>query len=80
LANISDYQTAQGLAIQAQTIFNNRFATKMFPDITATTILQLNEGFDMLRASINNRTSYEDVMTIIHGRIHPLLITAYDLM
>jgi hypothetical protein len=80
LTNISDYQTAQALAIQAQTIFNNRLATKAFPNITTSTILQLNEGFDMLRASINNKSSYGDVMTIIHGRIHPLLIRANNLV
>ena len=47
---------------------------------SATTVLQLGEGLDFFSTSINNKTSYEDVMTIIHGRIHPLLIRAYDLM
>ena len=47
---------------------------------SATTILQLGEGLDFLCPPINNKTSYGDVMTIIHGRIHPLLISAYDLM
>ena len=82
LTNIADYQTAQALTTEAQTIFNNRLATKVFPNMTSatTTILQLREGLDMLSASIANKTSYEDVMTIIHGRIHPLLIKAYNLM
>jgi hypothetical protein len=81
LTNISDYQTAQALATEAKTIFNNRLTTKVHPNMaSATTILQLGEGLDLLSTSINNKTSYEDVMTIIHGRIHPLLIRAYDLM
>ena len=81
LTNISDYQTAQALATEAKTIFNNRLTTKVNPNMaSATTILQLGEGLDLLSTSINNKTSYEDVMTIIHGRIHPLLIRAYDLM
>ena len=81
LTNISDYQTAQALATEAKTIFNNRLTTKVNPNMaSATTILQLGDGLDLLSTSINNKTSYEDVMTIIHGRIHPLLIRAYDLM
>ena len=81
LTNISDYQTAQALATEAKTIFNNRLTTKVHPNMaSATTILKLGEGLDLLSTSINNKTSYEDVMTIIHGRIHPLLIRAYDLM
>ena len=81
LTNISDYQTAQALATEAKTIFNNRLTTKVHPNkASATTILKLGEGLDLLSTSINNKTSYEDVMTIIHGRIHPLLIRAYDLM
>jgi hypothetical protein len=81
LTNISDYQTAQALATEAKTIFNNRLTTKVHPNMaSSTTILQLGEGLDLLSTSINNKTSYEDVMTIIHGRIHPLLIRAYDLM
>jgi hypothetical protein len=81
LTNISDYQTAQALATEAKTIFNNRLTTKVHPNMaSATTILRLGEGLDLLSTSINNKTSYEDVMTIIHGRIHPLLIRAYDLM
>jgi hypothetical protein len=81
LTNISDYQTAQALATEAKTIFNSRLTTKVHPNMaSSTTILQLGEGLDLLSTSINNKTSYEDVMTIIHGRIHPLLIRAYDLM
>ena len=81
LTNISDYQTAQALATEAKTIFNNRLTTKVHPNMaSATTILQLGEGLNLLSTSINNKTSYGDVMTIIHGRIHPLLISAYDLM
>jgi hypothetical protein len=79
LTNMSDYQTAQALAIQAQAILNNQLAIKKFPNITATTILQLGKDIDTLKTSINNKAPYEDIMTIIHGRIHPLLITAYNL-
>lgn len=78
---MSDYQTAQALATDAKTIFNKRLTTKVNPDMaSATTILQLGEGLVLLSTSINNKTSYEDVMTIIHSRIHPFLIRAYDLM
>ena len=78
---MSDYQTAQVLATEAKTIFNKRLTTKVNPNMaSATTILQLGKGLDLLSTSINNKTSYEDVMIIIHGRIHPLLIRAYDLL
>jgi hypothetical protein len=79
LTNMSDYQTAQALAIQAQAIFNNQLATKEFPNMTAITIWQLGKDIDTLKTSINNKAPYEDIMTIIHGRIHPLLIAAYNL-
>ena len=81
LSNVADYQTAQALTTEAQKILNNRLATKVFSNITsATTILRLGEDLDMLKALIDNKMSHEDVMTIIHGRIHPLLIRAYNLM
>lgn len=78
IANMSDYQTAQALAIQTQAIFNNHLKVKAPSDITAT-ISELGNDIDMLEASINKRASYEDIMTIIHARIHPHLITAYNL-
>jgi hypothetical protein len=54
LTNIADYQTAQALTTEAQTIFNNRLATKVFPNMISatTTILQLRESLDMLSTSI----------------------------
>ena len=80
LSNVADYQTAQALTNEAQTIFKNRLATKVFSDmISATTILQIAENLDMLKVLIDKKTSYDDVMTVIHGRIHPLLIRAYNL-
>jgi len=58
---MSDYQTAQALATEAKTIFNKRLTTKVNPNIaSATTILQLGKGLDLLSTSINNKTSYED--------------------
>jgi len=79
LPDMSDYQIAQALTIQAQAIFNNRLATKEFPNIRATTILQLVKDIICLRLPMNNKASYEDVMNIIHGRIQPLLIRTYNL-
>jgi hypothetical protein len=79
IANMSDYQTAQALAIQTQAIFNNHLKVKASPDGTATTISELGKDIHMLKISITNRASYEDIMTIIHARIHPHLMTAYNL-
>ena len=47
LTNISDYQTAQALATEAKTIFNNRLTTKVHPNMaSATAILKLGEGLE----------------------------------
>jgi hypothetical protein len=36
LTNMSDYQTAQALTVQARALFNNQLASKQRPNTTAT--------------------------------------------
>jgi hypothetical protein len=82
LINIIDYQTAQALAMKVQELFDNQIM-----------ISSLSEGSENVDQSINNvstalkelvtdidrKSSPMDIMTIVHTKIHPNLMTAFGL-
>jgi hypothetical protein len=82
LINIIDYQTAQALAMKVQELIDNQIM-----------ISSLSEGSENVDQSINNvstalkelvtdidrKSSPMDIMTIVHTKIHPNLMTAFGL-
>ena len=91
IINQTSYQSAQFLANHTLVdLFNNKLkmmtgtnsniassSSTIIP--TSTQIDQLESGITALRNAINSKVSPQEVMMIVHGKIHPLLIQIYQL-
>jgi hypothetical protein len=77
VVNDAVYQTAQGLAAAAQSMFTD-LKTKI-PSNNTGAIANLDDGFTKLKQAIDNKMPNDNVMGIVHGTIHPSLQTAYNL-
>ena len=81
LANISDYQSAQGFATKAFEVFNTKLKHSTPSDDKNATefVTKLDNGLTHLNESITTKASPLDVMTIVHTQIHPNLLEAFNL-
>ena len=81
LSNISDYQSAQGLAAKAFEIFDTKLNHTTPSDNKNVTafVTNLENGLTHLNDSIAKKASPLDVMMIVHTQIHPNLLEAFDL-
>ena len=81
LSNISDYQSAQGLAAKAIEIFDTKLKHTGPSDNKKVTafVTNLENGLTHLNDSIAKKGSPLDVMMIVHTQIHPNLVEAFDL-
>jgi hypothetical protein len=81
LSNISDYQSAQGLAAKALEIFDTKLkhtAPSDNKNVTAF-VTNLENGLTHLNNSIAKKGTPLDVMMIVHTQIHPNLLEVFDL-
>jgi len=80
-SNISDYQSAQGLAAKAFEIFHTKLNHTTSSDNKNVTafVTNLENGLIHLNDSIAKKASPLDVMMIVHTQIHPNLLEAFDL-
>lgn len=76
LANITSYQTAQILATKVQELFNSQL---MKGSADAQSLDNIATALQELVSTIHNRGSPNDVMMIVHTKIHPNFITAFGL-
>ena len=81
LSNISDYQSAQGIAEKALEIFNTKLKNTISIDNKKVTafLTNLENGLTHLNDSIAKKDAPLDVMMIVHTQIHPNLLEAFDL-
>ncbi len=88
IADISNYQNAQGLAIKALELFRDDLKPLELPnptrsyltaDIRSTSVSGLEDGLSLLLSLIDDKKPYSDIMQIIHGPVHTNLFLAYDL-
>jgi len=81
LSNISDYQSAQGLAAKAFEIFDTKLKPMTSSDNknVAAFVTNLENGLIHLNDSIAKKDSPLDIMMIVHTQIHPNLLEAFDL-
>jgi hypothetical protein len=81
LSNISDYQSAQGLAAKALEFFDTKLKHATPNDNKNITLFltNLENGFIHLNDSIAKKDSPLGIMMIVHTQIHPNLLEAYDL-
>jgi hypothetical protein len=82
LSNVTDYQTAQVLAMKAQQLFNSQLMNASLAKGSVTedqSIDNIAAALKELVTSIDNKASPMEIMTIVHTRLHPNLLTAYGL-
>ncbi|MGH9983125.1 MAG: hypothetical protein ACRD8W_04120 [Nitrososphaeraceae archaeon] len=77
LVNTTDYQSAQALATKVQELFDSQIMNS--PQSSGTAIDNIRSTLQELVTSINSKASPMDVMTIVHTKLHPNLITAFNL-
>lgn len=81
LSNISDYQSAQGLAAKAFELFDTKLKQTTPNDNKNVTafVTNLENGLTHLNDSIEKKDSPLDIMMVVHTQIHPNLFEAFDL-
>lgn len=76
LVNITSYQTAQVLATKVQELFNNLITNG---SADTQSLDNIATALQELVSTIDNRGSPNDVMMIVHTKLHPNFITAFGL-
>ena len=82
LVNITDYQTAQALAKKVQELFDNQIINSSLSgssEIVDQSINNASTAISELITNIDGKSSPMDIMTIVHTKIHPNLMTAFGL-
>jgi hypothetical protein len=82
LINITDYQTAQVLAMKVQELFDSQLINASLAKGSGTedqSIDNIAAALKELVTSIDNKASPMEIMTIVHTELHPNLLTAYRL-
>lgn len=77
IVDMAHYQTAQAFAVRAQELWPELKIEA--PPTAAQAIIEIDSALPDLVEAINDKATNGDVQVIIHGRIHPNLITAFDL-
>ena len=76
IVNVSDYQSTTGLTDKAQEILNGIIKTK---DNKTHSIATLQSSLAQLKAAIDAKKPYTNVVIIIHTKIHPATMNAFNL-
>jgi hypothetical protein len=76
LVNFADYQTAQALAVRAQELFNSQLSNG---SSNTQALNNIGSALQELASTIDSKATPMDVMTIVHTKIHPNLITVFGL-
>ena len=79
IQNMTSHQTAQALAEKSKEIYNAEIKPGIPINSAASSVSTLEEGIIQLENSIKNKSSPMDVMMIVHGKIHPNLLTIFNL-
>ncbi len=88
IANVSNYQNAQGLASKALELFRDDLRPLELPDTTksyltadirSTSVSDLEGSLSLVLSLIDDKKPYSDIMQVIHGPVHTSLFLAYDL-
>jgi hypothetical protein len=89
IKNLTAYQTAESLAGVARQVFDENLKPIVLANTTNPNsianylathyILAEQRYLDQLKNGINNKLSFVNVTELIHGKLHPTLIRAYNL-
>ena len=78
IKNLTAYQTAESLAAVAQQVFDNNLKP-IAPANATNSNSNIANYLDQLKNAVNNKSSFMNVMELVHVRLHPTLISAYNL-
>jgi hypothetical protein len=78
IKNVTEYQTAQAIVSEVKEVFNKNLESTA-PSILKDANTQIENDQNQLKATIDNKAPFTDVMKIVHIDLHPTLITAYHL-
>jgi hypothetical protein len=76
--NMYNYQTAQVLSSVVNRLFSDKLSAQA-PVNKKVTIDDLEQSIKDLKYAVDNKVRAEDLMEIVHMKIHPMLQSAYDL-
>jgi len=79
LVDMTDYESAQALAIKATEIFNEELKSISSNSNKTVFITMIEDGLTQLDNSIKDKASPLDIMMIVHTQIHPNLLKAFNL-
>ena len=78
IKNLTAYQTAQSLAAVAQQVFENNLKP-IAPTNATNSNSNIANYLNQLKNAVNNKSSFMNVMEVVHVKLHPTLISAYNL-
>ena len=78
IKNLTAYQTAESLAAVAQQVLDKNLKPIAQANATGSTA-NIEKYIDQLKYAVNNKASFINVMELVHVRLHPTLISAYNL-
>jgi hypothetical protein len=76
--NMYNYQTAQVLSNVVNRLFSDKLSAQASVN-EKVTIDNLEQSIKDLKYAVDNKVRAEDLMEIVHMKIHPMLQSAYDL-
>jgi hypothetical protein len=77
IVDVAHYQTAVALSLRAQELWAELKTSA--PPTAAHEISEIDAALPDLVQALNDKASNSDIQVIIHGRIHPNMITAFGL-
>jgi hypothetical protein len=79
IKNMTEYQIAQALAYKAQEVFNKNLNTTASAPALKAANTEIENDLNHLKAAIDKKAPFMDLMKIVHIQPHPTLITDYNL-
>jgi hypothetical protein len=78
IKNLTASQTAESLAAVAQQVFDNNLKP-IAPSNATNSNSNIANYLNQLKNAVNNKASFMNVMELVHVKLHPTLIGAYNL-
>lgn len=78
IKNVTAYETAKSLAAIAQQVFSKDLKP-IAPANTTSSTANIEKYVDQLKNAVNNKASFMSIMDLVHIKLHPTMIAAYNL-
>jgi hypothetical protein len=78
IKNVTAYQTAQSMADLAQQVFG-KDVKPIAPANATNSNSNIVNYLNQLKNAVNNKASFMNIMELVHGKLHPTLISTYNL-